>query len=58
MCRSLPDLGGKIPPRYPQDIIDATLESLESHGALNFTKLNALRRCEFGQLVLLLDVDV
>jgi len=52
ICRSLPDLDGDIPPRHPQYIINAILESLMSHGALNTTTLRPFRHYEIVQLPL------
>ena len=48
VCRSLPD--GEIPPIFPQDVINAILESLVSHGGLNLIPLEALRHYDLGQL--------
>merc|ERR1712232_1363742 len=50
ICRSLPDLDGDIPPRQPQYIINAILDSLMNHGALNATTLRPFRHYELDQL--------
>ena len=48
--RSLPDLDGKIPPNFPQDVVNVILESLVSHGALTSVQLEAFKHYELGQL--------
>ncbi len=50
ICRSLPDLDGDIPPGQPQYLINAIVQSLTSHGALNTTSLKPFRHYKFGQL--------
>ena len=50
VCRSLPDLDGEIPTEFPQDVINAILESLLSHGALKLIPLEAFKHYDLGQL--------
>ena len=50
MCRSLPDLDGEIPPKYPQHVINTILHSLESHDALTLIPLEAFKHYKLDQL--------
>jgi hypothetical protein len=52
VCRSLPNLEGRLPAGLPQDVVDRIVQSLTSHAALNCTTLRALTKCELGTLSL------
>lgn len=52
LCRALPHLDGALPPGLPQDAVDAIVDSLIKHSALNATTLRVLRNCELGTLTL------
>merc|ERR1712232_995422 len=51
-CRSLSDLDGDIPPRKSQCVINAIVQSLVRHGALNSTTLKPFRHYELHHLPL------
>merc|ERR1712125_116605 len=51
-CRSLPNLDGDIPPRHPQYVINAIVQSLVSRGALYVTTLKPFRHYKLDQLTL------
>lgn len=49
-CRSLPDLDGDVPPRHPQYVINAIVQSLMTRGALNKITSKPFRHYKLNQL--------